>query len=769
MADTKMVTPGALDKLAKLLAAENIMVEHRPIKTAYFDVKNRVLALPMWKEMTETLYHMLVLHEVGHALETPADGWKGSIDKVKERDGARTGDTFQGYLNVVEDARIERKVKLKFPGSRRDFIEGYDWLHDQDFFSVKNRDIQQLPLIDRINLYFKIGTRSRILFTEEEQVFVRRAEQTITFAEVVQLAEDIFAYAKKKNEDQQEEQTLQIIAEDGEGDEGDEFEFDNETDSDDNGEEGDGDTESSSTKKDVNAADNESDRSEGGNNSDPMDHGGLESLTDRSMNDRMEELLDESVSGREFQYLMFPKDISYEPFTYTYKDILSWIDSDFSKAKNYAMVNGYRTYLLNNFRRDNNNAINYMVKEFEMKKAAVAYSRSKQAKTGVIDTNKLHSYKFSDDIFKRLTIEPTGKNHGVVAILDMSGSMSNSFRGAMDQLICLAMFCRRVGIPHRFYGFTSAVSPSYFDGQVKTKMHAKQQARSVLKANIHARLKKPFVFPESDFDLIELFHEDMNLKEFNTMVGTLLLQATRFGSGYYSSYTDEYVTKAGYGTSYELLYNNIPSAMTYFSLGGTPLNDALITSRDLLRKFRKEKNIQIMNYITITDGESNLPTYIDMYGKRQSMHYTPSKNMTRIFIDEESRMQTTIGFQSSVDVTGMFARIVRDSQEAKFVGFYIVSSAYDIRNAIYRYVPYAQQEKMRNQMSKEGSVVISNMINFHEFYLIRGGKNLEAQQAKFDEAKEMTKGQLARAFIGAQNKRGASRVILGRFIDKIAS
>ena len=107
--EQKLVSAGSLDKLAKLLAAENIMVEHRPIKTAYFDVKNRVLALPMWKEMTETLYHMLVLHEVGHALDTPSDGWKGAIDKVKDEDSAYVAQTFKGYLNVVEDARIERR------------------------------------------------------------------------------------------------------------------------------------------------------------------------------------------------------------------------------------------------------------------------------------------------------------------------------------------------------------------------------------------------------------------------------------------------------------------------------------------------------------------------------------------------------------------------------------------------------------------------------------------------------------------------------------
>ena len=773
MADTKMVTPGALDKLAKLLAAENIMVEHKPIKTAYFDVKNRVLALPMWKEMTESLYHMLVLHEVGHALETPADGWKGAIDKVKEEDGGRTAQTFQGYLNVVEDARIERKIKTKFPGSRKDFIDGYDWLNQQDFFSVKAEKIDDLTLIDRINLYFKLGTRIRINFTDEERSFVRRAEQTITFTDVIQLAEDILAYAKKKKEDEDEQQTMTLDALSGDEEQDD---YDNSTDDFDNEDEQDGAGDEESEKE--NKSDRKADKSEGnqghegGKNAEPMDRGSLDSMTDRAMNERMEELLDENLSGREFQYITFPKDIAFEPFTFTYKEVLGWIDRDF--AKGGSVMTGYRTYLLNKFRAENNNAINYMVKEFEMKKAAVAYSRSKQAKTGVIDVNKLHSYKFNDDIFKRLTIEPTGKNHGVVAILDMSGSMSPNFRGAMDQLICLAMFCRRVGIPHRFYGFTSVIGGSNVS---RKAVDAKRKSVRAMRLAALQRIKKPIVFPDEDFHMLELFHEGMNLKEFNNMVGTLLVQATRFGgSYYYNDHKDDYVTNNGYENSYGMIVAKMgQESLSYFSLGGTPLNDAILVSRDLMRKFRKEKNIEIMNYICITDGESNHSTYVDPnnysthgYGLC-AINPSSGRNTTRIFIDEDTRMQTTINFQDGTGITGMFARVVRESENARFVGFYIVSSTYDIRNAIYRYVGYAKQEKCKEQMLKEGSVVIPNMINFHEFYMIRGGKNLQAQQSKFDEAKDMKKGQLARAFISAQNKRGTSRVILGRFIGQIAA
>jgi len=773
MADVKLVTPGgALDKLAKLLAAENIMVEHKPIKTAYFDVKNRVLALPMWKEMTETLYHMLVLHEVGHALETPADGWRGAIDKVtEESESKRAGRTFQGYLNIVEDARIERKIKTKFPGSRRDFIEGYDWLHQQDFFNVKNEDVDDLSLIDRINLYFKLGTRMRIKFTEEEREFVRRAEQTITFDDAVKLAEDLFAYAKlkkeKDDEDMRDVSTRKDDSEDGEGDESDDFDDDSE-DSEDGepGDEGADSDESEEEDEETNNEDGSSSGKEGGNST-PLD-GPAEAKTDKAMNDRMEELLDASLSGREFRYLYYPKDLTHEEFVVGYKQLLKLIDRDFAQAVKPAVLVSYRTHLLNKFRVENSSAINYMVKEFEMKKAAKAYSRTKQSKTGTIDTNKIHSYKFNDDVFRRLNIVPDGKNHGLVVILDMSGSMQSNYRGAMDQLICLTMFCRRVGIPHRIYGFTSTMSEV---GGRSHENHDRTSKKNMLREKIGRRLNKDFVCPDNEFDLIELFNEGMSLKDFNTMVGSLLVSASR----YIYNDGDEFPIKNGYESPSRLINGLLRPGydMVFFKLGGTPLNDALLVSRDLLKKFRKEKNIQIMNFVCITDGESNCPQYYKIESGR--MFHSPinsyqgRSNVTRIFIDEESKMQTTINFPDYSDITGMYARIVRESQNATFVGFYIVGGPYDVRHVTYRYMKNSyDSEKMQAQFKKEKSAVVPKMLNFDEFYIIQGGKNLQAQQAKFDAAQDLKKGQLARAFISAQNKRGTSRAVLGRFIEKIA-
>ena len=44
-----------------------------------------------------------------------------------------------------------------------------------------------------------------------------------------------------------------------------------------------------------------------------------------------------------------------------------------------------------------------MVKEFEMKKAADQYARAAVSKTGSLDMGRLHTYKFNDDIFKKVT------------------------------------------------------------------------------------------------------------------------------------------------------------------------------------------------------------------------------------------------------------------------------------------------------------------------------------------------------------------------------
>ena len=86
--------------------------------------------------------------------------------------------------------------------------------------------------------------------------------------------------------------------------------------------------------------------------------------------------------------------------------------------------------------------VNYLVKEFEMKKNAQLHARTTISKTGIIDPLKLHSYKFAEDIFKKMSSIPNQKNHGMIFLLDWSGSMQRNLMATTEQLLNLVMFCR---------------------------------------------------------------------------------------------------------------------------------------------------------------------------------------------------------------------------------------------------------------------------------------------------------------------------------------
>ena len=47
-------------QLAKLLATEDLVVEHCHVETAQFNVQTRVLTLPLWEKASNVVYDMLV-------------------------------------------------------------------------------------------------------------------------------------------------------------------------------------------------------------------------------------------------------------------------------------------------------------------------------------------------------------------------------------------------------------------------------------------------------------------------------------------------------------------------------------------------------------------------------------------------------------------------------------------------------------------------------------------------------------------------------------
>ena len=99
--------------------------------------------------------------------------------------------------------------------------------------------------------------------------------------------------------------------------------------------------------------------------------------------------------------------------------------------------------------------MNYLVKEFECRKSADSYARATTSRTGVLDCSNLHTYRYNEDLFKKVTTFADGKNHGLIFILDWSGSMQYVLEDTIKQLFNLIWFCRKVNIPFDVYAFTS--------------------------------------------------------------------------------------------------------------------------------------------------------------------------------------------------------------------------------------------------------------------------------------------------------------------------
>ena len=180
-------------QLAKLLATEDIIVEHKKVETAEFNVQTRVLTLPMWEKASGNVIDMLVGHEVGHALYTPNTEWWKEVQIPQQ------------FVNVVEDARIEKLIKRRYEGLNKTFYNAYHELSDKDFFDIENKDMSDLNLADRVNLYFKIGHFVDIDFNTEENFLVSKIELAETFEEVLVLAKELYTLCKQQLEQDRKE------------------------------------------------------------------------------------------------------------------------------------------------------------------------------------------------------------------------------------------------------------------------------------------------------------------------------------------------------------------------------------------------------------------------------------------------------------------------------------------------------------------------------------------------------------------------------------
>lgn len=706
--------------LARLLAKENITVTHGNMKTAMFDVKNRVLGLPMWKNKSKDVYDMLVGHEVGHALYTPEAGIEDFHKKC--------GDIPFDVCNIVEDIRIERMIQDTYPGLPRVFRKAYSELVEDDFFGTKEKNIPECGFLDRLNLRGKVGSHLYIPLDDDEEAIYQKCLKAETFDDVLDICLEIKDMLEKEPpQDQSEPDDSSEEAEDSnplpseqdedtetdgsdsdgseETDDGSEADGGEETD--DDGDEGMPDVDASSS--DI-SSENDNDETE--TSAAASDDGASESVPEelvadtlKDFEDKLEQIV-EDQDQRQYTPVMLPRP------NYIYDSIIKY---DMLRKDRGTQIFGEDSAIeldvntrYTNFRKATNKKVGTLVREFEQRKAAYQYSRATESRTGKLDVNKLHNYKLTDELFLSQTKLADSKSHGMIFLLDYSGSMAGVLKDVIDQTLNLVTFCKKVGIPFRVYSFTNTWA-------------------------IESPSKIEATFNEVDLSnviLVEHITSEMNKTTYEEAFKALwMTQNTHWRGGQYDQ------------------------------LGGTPLDSVLTMMPTIVTDFAKKNGIQKTTFVTLTDGESS------------------NINTTHEWAEIRSKMEIKCGGKnhtiSRYRSTNDLMEMIGDLPGISTIGFFLPNHKKQVTRLLSRFIPRADKLKKAKKLhAKNGFSSVENR-GFGAYYILDSDVQINDNDfvTSIDEdaansRKAQTK--LAKQFGAHNQKARQTRVLLTSLAQQIA-
>ena len=751
-------------QLAKLLATENITVRQTSeAKTASFDVRNRVLTLPNWNFDDTVVLDLLIGHEVGHALWTLDTDWESALAKGLHK----------GITNVVEDARIEKRIKQRYPGLVRCMVSGYRILESKGFFYEDIDSIEHMNLIDRINLHFKLGAMANIPFSETEEYFVNMVSDCNTWEDVEKSVIALMEYLGSVEEDFTDPAVSsepKLGEELGDGEEEDDFlsmSVDEEEDDDEEEEAG---------EEENGTGEEKSENSLSGDIEELRDY--LDDFLDVDTQSRFDDsVIRDALNEMDAlsvgpQYYTLPKfDMKNGLVSYTdfHKELNTRIETArqlykttyaYSKAgKNIFDSTDYRT-----FKREAVKIVGYMAKEFERKKSAAEYRKESVSKTGVLDMTKVHQYKYNEDLFLRNTVRPNGKNHGMILMLDWSASMSCHMHDSMKQLLSLVWFCQKVNIPFEVYAFSNSWCDWEAKGYKSLKEWIDNEGADAAKVwrNKPGNAYFGNVDGEDAFRLMNILSSKMNAKQSNLAMVDLF-NWSRATNGHYWGSCD---------------------------LSSTPLLESMVALDVIIPNFQEANNLDITNVMVITDGEGNgswtwtVPEYEEDKGHRCYGRDTRLVDMdtkreytTKDIEDYENKLGCGHGrfvmrYQNVLNETQV-TNYLKDKYKINTIGLFIDgnSSRSLSKKTIEKYLGWRDHNlskwtKLRSEVKKTGVAKVKRM-GYDDYYLVPVGK-LKDESEELEIDNDWSAAKIKNAFAKNLTQRFGNKVLVNKMIDIIA-
>jgi hypothetical protein len=293
-------------------------------------------------------------------------------------------------------------------------------------------------------------------------------------------------------------------------------------------------------------------------------------------------------------------------------------------------------------------------------------------------------------------------------LLDLSASMSPNMKGAIEQLLVLVLFCKQVGIPFEVYGFTD----NHYSAASLPKSTYIQYTPDL---------------KNEGFSLRQYFTSSMKMNEFNAMLEHMMLLRDQS----YMPITDK--------------------------LGSTPLIEATYCAHYLFENFKNKHNLQIVNLITLTDGDAtSAPSVINKVktGKEKKiLGESLVKNAEIILRDNKYQITWSSLDYNTKKTSDFFLKTLKERFDCNVIGFYITHEIEGI-----------SEEYNEQKFNADGIIKITNEA-YDAFFLIKGGKSLEIENKKIDGiAKSEIESSLREFYRNIKN----SRKLLNTFIDLIS-
>lgn len=582
--------------VARLLATENIGVLFGSYHTASFDPKNRVLRMPVFKDSNEPLVNeMMIAHEVGHAWFTPPKGWHNIPHDIP---GIPNALAFN-LVNIVEDIRIEKLIQAKYPGLITTFTTGYKGLWKIDFFKTKGKNVNHFGFLDRLNIFSKMSrTGLNVTFSAEEQPYVDRALAVETWEDVIKVCQDLAKFLKQKKEEADKLRSPMANAE----------------------KEKEREKPQSQGEAAPSNDEEESEETSGGSKSNPSEKEAKADELDQNYSSSMET---DTYETAEMDALIEKSDktryvtANYKMLKHVFRDsLINSIANEKRQMKYEKYDRGYAEVL-----KEVKPGVDALMQQFNMLKSAILKKRTALALTGKLNVDKLSTYKFNDQIFLSQEIVQKQQSHGVVIMIDGSGSMGGAGRyntkthkfessplgSSFYVSIMVAIFCRRMKLPFSAFVFSSG-GVMNFKPDITTRSDCAPNAYS------------------TNISLTKLLSSEQSEKDFRRCVGFLY----QFYKGNEGS--------SDYGS---------------FHGGGTPLAVSTLALATYISEFKKNHKLQQVHTLLFTDGagdDNNLrlenssapasreKTIVDIDGKRHV--YTSGKNQKSNHGDQDAIFAT---------------------------------------------------------------------------------------------------------------------------------